>query len=131
MPETGPILFTLEHAQRVLARIRPAVAEMVRASRELQVLAPSVRRVSDRLARNGGSRPSAAMVSLMGSLQRALVTIQSEGVLVKDVARGLLDFPALRDGRVVLLCWMHGEVEIGFWHEEYAGLPGRQPLDGI
>ncbi len=49
---------------------------------------------------------------------------------VKDVARGLLDFPSLHDGRVVFLCWMHGETEIGFWHAPESGFGGRQPLTG-
>ena len=129
MSDSFPILFTIEHAQQVLPRIRPAVGEMVRASHGLLALTPAGRDVGDTLARNGGSRPSPEALDLMDRLQRALVTIRSEGVLVKDVARGLLDFPALVDGRIVFLCWMHGEGEIGFWHERDSGFAGRLPLD--
>jgi hypothetical protein len=126
MIESYPILFTVEHAQRVLARIRPSVGDMVRASQGLQLLAPTT--PGDLLARNGGSRPSPEALILMDRLQRSLVAIRSEGVLVKDMARGLLDFPSLQDGRVVFLCWMHGEREIGFWHAPESGFGGRQPL---
>jgi hypothetical protein len=126
MIESYPILFTVEHAQRVLERIRPSVGDMVRASHGLQLLAPTA--VGERLARNGGSRPSPEALVLMDRLQRSLVAIRSEGVLVKDMARGLLDFPSLHDGRVVFLCWMQGEGEIGFWHEPESGFGGRQPL---
>ena len=126
MIESYPILFTVEHAQRVLERVRPSVGDMVRASRRLQMLAPTT--PGERLARNGGSRPSPEALILMDRLQRSLVAIRSEGVLVKDMARGLLDFPSLHDGRVVFLCWMQGEGEIGFWHEPESGFGGRQPL---
>ena len=43
-------------------------------------------------------------------------------------ARGLVDFPALRDGREVHLCWLRGEATIAYWHETNEGFPGRQPL---
>ncbi len=129
MPDNFPILFTLEHAQQVLSRLRPTVGDMVHAYRGLQALAPAGPDPGDTLARNGGSRPSPEALSLMDRLQRALVTIRSEGVLVKDAARGLLDFPALLQGRVVFLCWMHGEGKIGFWHERDSGFTGRIPLE--
>jgi len=130
MPTNFPILFTAEHASEVLSRIRPAVDEMMLAYHGLKALAPSGRTQAEILVRNGGSRPAPAALSLMGTLQKALVTIRSEGVLVKDASRGLLDFPAVREGRVVFLCWMHGEGEIGFWHDQDSGFSGRQPLDG-
>jgi hypothetical protein len=125
-----PILFTAEHASEVLSRIRPAVDEMVLAVNGLRDLAPAGRTPGEILVRNGGSRPAPEALALMGSLQQALVTIRSEGVLVKDASIGLLDFPAVREGKLVFLCWMHGEGEIGFWHDPQAGFSGRQPLDG-
>ena len=54
--------------------------------------------------------------------------IQDLGVLVKDINLGLLDFPALREGQEVYLCWQYGEGEIAFWHEVEAGFAGRQPI---
>jgi hypothetical protein len=50
------------------------------------------------------------------------------GVQLKDFDSGLCDFPHLRDGRVVLLCWKQGEDRIAWWHEVEAGFAGRQPL---
>jgi hypothetical protein len=47
---------------------------------------------------------------------------------VKDIDQGLVDFPALRDGRVVFLCWMVDEPEIGYWHEIDDGFRGRRAL---
>ena len=48
--------------------------------------------------------------------------------MLRDLDRGLIDFPAVRDGEEVYLCWEEGEDEIGFWHELDAGHAGRQPL---
>ena len=55
--------------------------------------------------------------------------IGSLGVQLKDFERGLVDFPSLRDGRVVLLCWQLGEGdELEWWHDVDAGFAGRTPL---
>jgi hypothetical protein len=50
------------------------------------------------------------------------------GCELKGVEQGLIDFPALREGRVVYLCWQYDEPEVAFWHEVDAGFAGRQPL---
>jgi hypothetical protein len=54
--------------------------------------------------------------------------IRDTGVLFKDINLGLLDFPALKDGREIYLCWKYGEGEIAFWHEIEAGYAGRRPI---
>ena len=58
----------------------------------------------------------------------ALERLHEIGVLVKDADRGLVDFPSLRDGEVVELCWLDGEPEVAHWHHVGAGFAGRQPL---
>ncbi len=55
--------------------------------------------------------------------------LEALGIQIKDYGRGLIDFPSLRDGRVVLLCWQLGEGDqIEWWHETEAGFAGRQPI---
>ena len=55
--------------------------------------------------------------------------LESMGVQLKDFTRGLIDFPSLRDGRVVLLCWQLGEGDrVEWWHDVDAGFAGRTPL---
>ena len=55
--------------------------------------------------------------------------LEALGVQLKDFDRGLVDFPSLRDGRVVLLCWQLGEGdELEWWHDMDAGFAGRTPL---
>ena len=67
--------------------------------------------------------------ALLSQLQSQLTAILESGVQVKDLRAGLLDFPARRDGRQVLLCWKVGEDALGFWHETGAGFDGRRPVD--
>lgn len=49
-------------------------------------------------------------------------------IQIKDLDRGLIDFPAILNGREVFLCWEMGEDDIGFWHDLDAGYAGREPL---
>ena len=55
--------------------------------------------------------------------------IQAAGVLVKDLDQGLLDFPSLREGEEILLCWHVGEGDIKYWHGLEEGFAGRKPID--
>jgi hypothetical protein len=50
------------------------------------------------------------------------------GIEIKDIQRGLVDFPMWRDGEEVFLCWELAEDDIAFWHRIEDGYPGRQPL---
>ena len=66
-----------------------------------------------------------------GRFDALIHQIQSAGAQIKDVNIGLLDFPALKDGREVCLCWKHGEGDISFWHEVDEGFAGRQPISSF
>jgi hypothetical protein len=59
----------------------------------------------------------------------ALAEIDSIGVQVKDIDTGLLDFPCVVEGSVVLLCWKMGESSITHWHGTEEGFAGRKPID--
>ena len=77
---------------------------------------------------NGGGQPGKVVSEAFLELQRALGELQAMDVVLRDLERGLVDFPAMRDGREVYLCWESGEDEIGFWHDTDAGYGGRKPL---
>ncbi|MGZ4248293.1 MAG: DUF2203 family protein, partial [Solirubrobacteraceae bacterium] len=76
----------------------------------------------------GGSYPGREVAAALVSLNRALNELDAVDVVVRDSERGLVDFPTLRDGEEVYLCWLVDEDEICFWHEPDAGFAGRQPL---
>ena len=94
-------------------------------------------RLSDREARealaesapmNGGGEPGITVSKGFLDIRDALQELQAREIVLRDLDRGLVDFPSLRGGREVYLCWEEGEDEIGFWHEFDAGHAGRQPL---
>jgi len=62
-------------------------------------------------------------------ITEAIKQIHEIGCVVKDLDEGLVDFPTLRDGREVYLCWKLGEEHIGYWHGLDEGFAGRKPLD--
>lgn len=66
---------------------------------------------------------------LAGEIESCLDELEQVGCHFKGFEDGLVDFPSLRDGRVVYLCWQHGEAGVTHWHEVDDGFPGRRPLD--
>lgn len=65
----------------------------------------------------------------LAAVRGALGEVERLGAQIKDIGSGLVDFPARRHGRDVLLCWRLGEDRIRFWHDLEAGFAGRQPLE--
>jgi hypothetical protein len=119
--------YSAEEASALL----PAVSELIAGMREAR------RRLTDAEARealaeaaptNGGGRHGLTVSSGFLELRRTLVGLRELEVVLRDLERGLVDFPSLRDGREVYLCWQEGEDEIAFWHEPDAGFAGRRPL---
>ena len=79
---------------------------------------------------NGGGRPGRHVSEAFLQLRDAAARLREMEVVLRDLDRGLLDFPALQDGREVYLCWVEREEDgIAFWHDLDAGYAGREPLD--
>ena len=119
--------YTLEEARS----LRGWVAGRVRLARSaLEVLArPESRAAMSEIdAKTGGGWPGRTVARATLDLQRAVGELQAADIVVRDVARGLVDFPALQDGEEVYLCWLVDEPQIGWWHELDAGFAGRRPL---
>lgn len=74
-------------------------------------------------------RARIAAGQLAGEIEACLDELEQVGCLFRGFEDGLVDFPSQHEGRVVCLCWQHGETEVSHWHELDAGFPGRQPLD--
>ena len=77
---------------------------------------------------NGGGEPGTVVSRGFLGLQATLRELQEMEIVLRDLDRGLVDFPAVREGEEIYLCWEEGEDEVGFWHELDAGHAGRQPL---
>jgi hypothetical protein len=127
--------FTPDEANALLATVRPLAEQMVEQRRRLGSALERRRELSDVVSGNGGGvqareveEISAEVRRTAGAIARCVEQIQELGVLVKDVERGLVDFPALREGEEVLLCWQVGEEEIRYWHRADEGFAGRREL---
>ena len=123
--------FTLQEANSALTIIRPLMDEIQAIRQEILARQPDVWPVVERSAGNGGSQAASQMVREFERLDALVHQVQATGALFKDINLGLLDFPALRDGHEVYLCWKYGEGDIAFWHEIEAGYAGRQPIDSF
>ena len=68
------------------------------------------------------------MQGLIDQMAAGVARIDALGLSLRDIERGLVDFPALVSGRQVWLCWQYGETAIGWWHDLETGFEGRRPL---
>ncbi len=87
-------------------------------------------RVSNMIAEGndvGGDRVN-RYIETLASLREILQEFESREIQLKDITRGLIDFPALRDGREIFLCWEMDEDDIEHWHDLESGYAGREKL---
>lgn len=126
-----PRYFTLQQAQETLATIRPLMDEIQAIRKEILARQPDVWPVVEKSAGNGGNQTASKLVQEFERLDALIHQVQDTSVLFKDINLGLLDFPALKSGREVYLCWKYGEDDIAFWHEIDAGYAGRQPIESF
>ncbi|HET9115560.1 MAG TPA: DUF2203 domain-containing protein [Gaiellaceae bacterium] len=127
--------FTPEEANAALEQVRPLVEQLVAGRREHSLAVERQEELERKIRGNGGGIPPAELASataevdaLARRLSRLVDEIAAHGAQVKDLDSGLIDFPALRRGETVLLCWQLGEDEIAWWHRVEDGFAGRRPL---
>lgn len=122
-------IFTIEEANELLPIVRPILQRMQKDHEKVMSFRDSAKSAAKVSALGGGAAGSVLYVNAIISLSEATGEIDSLGVQIKDFSRGLIDFPCMREGRVVLLCWQLGEGdEIEWWHDVDAGFSGRQKL---
>jgi hypothetical protein len=127
--------FTPEEASAALEQVRPLVEQLVATRREHVAALERQEELERKIKGNGGGIPPAELAEATAEvdavarrLARLVDELSSLGVQVKDLDTGLVDFPALRRGETVLLCWQLGEEEVGWWHRIEDGFAGRRPL---
>jgi hypothetical protein len=125
-----------EEAERMIPRLARIMDALVPAHREATELRERLEGERQRIALAGGGLVDQAawrtdterIAGLKKAIQQGLEDIARLGVVTKDLGLGLVDFPHLRDGRVVNLCWKHGEERIRYWHGLDEGYAARKPL---
>ncbi len=129
--------FTLEEAASVLPLVRERLEHALKAKDGLTEVTTELEAVCHRAAMAGGIRIDRQQIALWRSRQEALAKrlremvteIYAFGCQVKDLDRGLLDFPTFYNGDEVLLCWKLGEPDIEYWHGTGEGFRGRKRID--
>ena len=120
--------FSIYEANAALEVIRPLMDEAQAIRARIMQQRPEIWPALARAAGNGGSPVLSKAIREFDRLNDIVHQILATGAQIKDLSTGLLDFPALRQDREVLLCWKHGEPEVLFWHENDAGFAGRRPI---
>ena len=125
LPDLGLILETLAAQRAELVRIRDEVLAMHGDAEGAGGTGETVVAADDlRLAR-------LRMQGLVDQMAAGVARIEAQSITLRDITEGLVDFPALVNGRQVWLCWKRGEGDIAFWHDLESGFGGRRPLSEL
>lgn len=127
--------FTAGEANRLLPLVRVIVRDIVELARDLRERHERLSRIRPKGRGALGAAHREEVEQIQGEFERDQermhgyeAELKSLGVELKDFYTGLIDFPCLKEGREVCLCWRHGESEVAYWHEVDAGFTGRQRL---
>lgn len=129
--------FTLGEAQTLLPVVEALLKRAQTAATRAAEIEMEMQALAQRIFLSGGlhvdvgaaARRRAEREKVTQEAKDTLAELDEIGVQLKDLHKGLLDFPCVVDGKTVLLCWKLGEKEIGYWHSEEDGFAGRKPLD--
>lgn len=125
-------LFTVEEANALLPSLIPVLERLRRQKRDLDDLGRELAKLTPAMRGNGYGAAAVELERRFRALADEITTgvrsVLAQGIEVKDLDEGLIDFPAVRGDRVVYLCWRLGEGTIAWWHELDGGFAGRQPL---
>lgn len=128
--ETRPDrVFSLFEANQLIPQLQSHLSTVQEGKAVLLETRDEVRKASANASLGGGTLVGVHYVKSLKDISSHLQAIHELGVVVKDIDLGLCDFPHVRDGRIVYLCWKLGEDEIRWWHEVTNGYKDRCPLE--
>jgi hypothetical protein len=120
--------FTRAEANALLPQLKALLKQLREAKDELTD-AEAHEALSEAAPGNGGGEEGRQVGVAFLEVRRLLETIEQSGIVLRDIDRGLVDFPAMIDGNEVYLCWELEEDDVAYWHDMDAGYGGREPLD--
>jgi hypothetical protein len=121
-------LFTVTEANQSLVLVRKIVADIVGHYERLLTLRDKRHDLAARTQPEGLDQLTRSIETVTDELNVLHGELSEIGVVLKDWADGLVDFPAEHEGRKVWLCWRLGEPAVAHWHERNAGYSGRRPI---
>ena len=119
--------YSLEEARALLPEVRKWLEALEKLQEQLEPLnkrAASMMGLGDDI---GGDTVN-SLVRTLVDCKTILNEFRTREIQIKDFSRGLVDFPSLREGREVFLCWEKDEDDIEFWHDLDSGYTGREKL---
>lgn len=122
-------VYTIAEANAVLPRVREIVQRMLTARANVVFMQPELWPAAEAAVFNGGGKTVSQASREITIIQDSIVVLQALNILVKDINTGLIDFPAERQGEIVLLCWQYDEPSVQFWHDLHSGFAGRQRIN--
>src|SRR5262245_51798754 len=108
--------FTRDEANALLPQLKPLLRQLRDAKDELTD-AEAHEALSEAAPGNGGGEEGHQVGVAFLEVRRLLEAIEESGIVLRDIDRGLVDFPSVKDGREVYLCWELGEDDVAYWHD--------------
>ena len=121
-------LFTLQEANTFVPQLIDLVPKIQKLSISLSNDFPDIKNAREKAKWNGGSEQGLGYLKAVLKYNSFMHKIEGMGCEVKGIREGLVDFPSIREGKEVYLCWRMPEKEILFWHDLNSGFAGRKPL---
>ncbi|MEE3253815.1 MAG: DUF2203 domain-containing protein [Nitrospinota bacterium] len=121
-------LFTLQEANSFVPQLLDLVPKIQKLSISLSNDFPDIKNAREKAKWNGGSEQGVGYLALVLKYNNFMRKIDEMGCEVKGIREGLVDFPSIREGKEVYLCWRMPEKEILFWHDLNTGFAGRKPI---
>jgi hypothetical protein len=119
--------YTLEEARALLPQVRVWLQSLAGLRQDLGTMEDSLQPLLAE-GRDLGGRMVNRWISSLASIKELAHEFRSREIQIKDLDRGLIDFPAIINGREVFLCWEQDEEDIEFWHDLDSGYAGREKL---
>lgn len=120
--------FTVEEANECIPQLIEDISALLELKEELERLQEELKPFIEEIPSNGGSKKALLLMKIGDQFRDTIKRIEDRGCHIKGLDPALIDFPHIRDGKEVYLCWRFGEKEIGYWHEIESGFSGRKPL---
>mgnify|MGYP001342335163 FL=1 len=121
-------LFTLQEANAFVPQLLELVPKIQKLAASLSNDFPDIKNAREKAKWNGGSEQGLAYLKAVLKYNGLMGKLEEIGCEVKGIREGLIDFPSIREGREVYLCWRMPEKEILFWHDLNTGFAGRKPI---
>lgn len=120
--------FTIDEANALLPEVKKRIAKMHRLMKKLDRRRGEIVEIIQKARSNGHHLPDNKQPDYLEQLNSVIDEVSSMGAQVKDLEMGLVDFPSIRNGKEVLLCWKPGEDAVRFWHPVDKGYSARKPV---